>query len=305
MPSLSQHLSVISTCLSAEAGPLSARSVGNISVRGLDDVIRALSNRLSIAGGGSASPTSAQFSVVSQAVSVVSNALSALSQANSVAHAALSTRIDGVGAGSVTSAEAQAISAQAASALSQSVSVLSQAISVVSHARSVGDAALSVRIDAVPGAGSVNAIARVSVAQGISATGLTNVSGLSVSVSAGGWYDLHGRILWSTSVANAMKWGLTYPAMTQFGVVLRGTTSILAGAGASSFSSMYAGEIGAGNTGAVAVSVVLGAGAHMLVVEGACLVGTGGVIQLQAATSVSTSPLEVKPGSFMRVFRIG
>ena len=298
MPSLSQHLSVISTWLSAGAGPLSARSVGDVSVRGLDDVVRALSNRLSIAGGGSASPTSAQFSVLSQAVSVVSNALSVLSQANSAAHAALSTRIDGVGAGSVTSAEAQAISAQAASALSQAVSVLSQA-------RSAGDAALSTRIDAIPGAGSINAIARVSVAQGISATGLIDVSGLSVSVSAGGWYDLQGRVLFSTSVANVRKFGLTFPAMTQAGALLWGTTSILAGATASAFSSQYAGEIGAGNTGAVAVSLAFGAGAHLLNIEGAFLVSTTGVIQLQAATSVATSPLEVKPGSFMRVFRIG
>src|SRR3990167_3714564 len=327
MPSLSQQLSAISVRISSGQSAISCQVTTGVSVRGLQFALNTISARAgAVVVGGSVAPTSQQFSVLSQAVSVlaaahntlsnvvsnalsageiVSNAVSVLSQANSAAHAALSTRIDGVGAGSVTSVEAQAISAQAASALSQSVSVLSQAISVVSHARSVGDAALSVRIDAIPGAGSVNAIARVSVAQGISATGLTNVSGLSVSVSAGGWYDLHGRILWSTSVANAMKWGLTYPAMTQFGAVLRGTTSILAGAGASTFSSMYAGEIGAGNTGVVAVSIAVGAGAHLLVIEGACLVGTGGVIQLQAATSVATSPLEVKPGSFMRVFRIG
>src|SRR3990167_3409864 len=320
MPSLSQQLSAISVRISGGQSAISCQVTTGVSVRGLQLALNTISARAgAVVVGGSVAPTSQQFSVLSQAVSVlaaahnilsnvvsnalsagdiVSNAVSVLSQANSAAHAALSTRIDGVGAGSVTSAEAQAISAQAASALSQAVSVLS-------HARSAGDAALSTRIDAIPGAGSINAIARVSVAQGISATGLIDVSGLSVSVSAGGWYDLKGRVLFSTSVANVRKFGLTFPAMTQAGALLWGTTSILAGAAASAFSSQYAGEIGAGNTGAVAVSVSFGAGAHLLNIEGAFLVGTTGVIQFQAATSVATSPLEVKPGSFMRVFRIG
>lgn len=90
------------------------------------------------AGGGlSATPTSAQFSVLSNAVSALVSA-----------HDALSNRVSansGVGGGgSVTSNELSAVSAQAASALSQEASVRAAQDSVLSNAVSAVSQALSV-----------------------------------------------------------------------------------------------------------------------------------------------------------------
>lgn len=263
------------------------------------------------------------ISVLNQAVSILSQQVSVLSQQVSVLSATPP------GSGSVTSTELSAVSAQAASAisvLSQQVSVLSQQVSVLSQAVSVVSAAvanvsavsaggtavglqsvvnaLSNRISAIPGAGSVNAVAVVGNAQTISATTLANVSGMLASVSAAKLYRLEGYLLFSVPSANVGKFGMTFPAMTRAGAHLWGATSILAGAAASSFSSFYAGEIGIANTGAVAVSVAFGVGNHAMGIDGAFLVSTGGAIQLQAAGSVGTAPIVILPGSYMRVFKL-
>ena len=184
---ISQQVSIISQKVSVLEA-VSAKSTGGTSVKGLQSIVNALSNRLSIGAGISVtsnelSAASAQAasainvvsnaaSVISQAVSVISQLVSVHSQQLSVLEAvsvksaggtsvkglqsilnALSNRISGVAAGSVTSNEVSAVSAQAASAInvvsnavsvvSQQVSAISQQVSVISQQASVHSQAIS------------------------------------------------------------------------------------------------------------------------------------------------------------------
>src|SRR3990167_1336870 len=77
--SLAQAISVISQTLSTVVSGASIRSVGNISTHGFQSILNALSNRISAGTGGSASPTSNQFSIVSQTLSTVVSGASARS----------------------------------------------------------------------------------------------------------------------------------------------------------------------------------------------------------------------------------
>src|SRR3990167_7493075 len=113
---LSQAVSVISQFLSA----LSVRtSATGTSVKGLQSVLNAISNRISIeapVGGGGGSVTSTEVSAVSApAASALSQALSVLS----VTDAGLSVRID-------TQSQSISVLSQVVSVISQQVSALSQ-----------------------------------------------------------------------------------------------------------------------------------------------------------------------------------
>jgi hypothetical protein len=139
--------------------------------------------------GGGGSVTSVELNAVSvaaqSAINTVSNALSALSQTNSAEHAALSSRITsvaGLGAGSVTSAEVNAVSVAAQSA----IDTVSNAVSALSQANSAAHASINGRIDTVSNAVSV-------VSNALSVLSQTN-SAAHVSID--------GRV---TSVANAVS----------------------------------------------------------------------------------------------------
>ena len=273
----SNAASIISQRISAA----SARSVGNISTHGLQSVFDALSNRISVAAGGSASPTSQEHSVLSQAHSVLSNkvsALSAVSARNTAALSvqglqsivnALSNRISaaGGGAGSVTSTELSAVSAQAASA----ISVLSGQISRVSAS-----------------------------AFTISVSVMTDISGLSVVVSAGGHYEVKGFILFQNDVLGGMHFGLTFPAMTLAGGFWRGRGS-QTGAGTVPVQGSW-NENGSGST---MISISVGVSATNLPAnfDGFFVVSTGGVIQVQGRVSIASN-LVIQQGSYIRAYKI-
>jgi len=157
-----------------------------------------LSNRITsvagLAGGGSV--TSAEVQAVSvaaqSAINTVSNALSVLSNTNSLEHAALSARITsvaGLGGGSVTSAEVQAVSAAAQSA----VNTVSAAVNVVSNATSAeivnrvsADNVLSANIASVDGR----------------ATSIANALSVLSNANSASHVSIDGRV---TSVANAVS----------------------------------------------------------------------------------------------------
>jgi hypothetical protein len=262
---------------------------------------------------------------LANAVSVVSNALSALE----VRVSALSTAPAGV---SVTSTELSAVSAQAASAISQLRSLHDVLSNLVSNALSAGDVksntisaisdritSISAQITSVDGrvntvsnlvsvlssrvGGSVPPIAMVSTVQSVSATALTNISGMSVSVSAGVVYEIRGAIMFS-AVANVVKFGATFPALTQGVGGFRGWTTQLGGAAASAFSAMAGGQFDAADSGVVAVSVLMAAGPALMNISALIEVSTTGVFQVQMATSVATAIHNVQRGSFLRAYRI-
>jgi len=189
-----------------------------------------LSNRITsvagLAGGGSV--TSAEVQAVSvaaqSAINTVSNALSVLSNTNSSEHAALSARITsvaGLGGGSVTSAEVQAVSAAAQSA----VNTVSAAVNVVSNATSAeivnrvsADNVLSANIASVDGratsiANALSALSNANSASHVSIDGRVTSVANAVSVlsqalsvlsntNSAAHVSIDGRV---TSVANAVS----------------------------------------------------------------------------------------------------
>lgn len=138
--------SVTSNELSALLASFSVKSVGGTSVRGMQSVLNALSNRISASGGGSGSVTSNELSAAAAALSarddVVSNAVSIVSQALSVQAAALSVRIDTVS--NAASAVSQALSSQAAGLSGRIDTASALATTADTHAGTASAAATSV-----------------------------------------------------------------------------------------------------------------------------------------------------------------
>lgn len=208
LSALSNAVSVADAALSNRVGSvnvflsgISARSVGGISTHGIQSVVDALSNRISgVAGGGSATPTSNQFSiisqqvsvlsqqmsVISQQVSVLSNAISVVSNAVSIVSTAASNALSVANAASnaasiVSTAASNALSvanaaSNAASIVSANLATLSLAVSVISQAVSV----LSNKVSALSAVSARNTAA-------LSVQGLQSiVNALSNRISAAG-----------------------------------------------------------------------------------------------------------------------
>lgn len=140
-----------------------------------------LSNRVSADNA-----LSVRVDTQSQAISVISQQVSALSQSLSSQAAALSVRID---------------------TQSQGISVLSQQASVTSAD------IVSVKQNFLSGLGTRIQLGVATGAQAVNVSTITNVSGLSVSVTAGGTYQVEGRLMYNVSLLSTMGIGLNYPQM--------------------------------------------------------------------------------------------
>ena len=307
---LSQKVSALSVRVSGISAGLSVRSVGNISTRGMQSIINALSNRVSAGTGGSATPTSNQFSIVSQQVSVISQKVSVLegvSARNTAAVSvkglqsilnALSNRISaaGGGTGSVTSTElSAAVGVSARSVGNVSSRGLQSAVNALSNRLSAGFVPLS-----------VNRVALVGNEQVIEASAMTNISGLSVSVSAGVTYEMKAMVAYarSTAALNHPRLGLTFPAMTQIRGRLWASMSnspSVTGVTVVGHFVVFSGDSASGSI-LVAAGVCAAQLSGLGIYEAMCRVSTTGVIQLQAAAAVNT--LRIAAGSFLRVFRL-
>lgn len=344
---VSQALSVLSNTNSAEHAALSVRidnaggggSVTSAELVAGDNAVSAqaasaLSQALSVLSVADAalsnkiSATSAALSerasALSQAISVVSNAVSVLSQANSVAHAAMSNALSAAnatisnltsahnvlsnrvsansgtgGAASVTSNELSAVSAQAASAISQEISV-----------RSAADAALSDRIDAIPGGGSARDRANyVSTAESTATSVLANISGLSMSVSAGGLYQMEARLMLNrANTSTIIGLGLTFPAMKRVRGAINVMLSTAQAVGTVSSrpsNHMFTGDSASGSTIASVLQSSITFLSTMAMISGVFFVSTGGTIQLQAKGSATGGGgIMILEGSYIRVIRI-
>lgn len=249
---------------------ISARSAGNISTHGFQSVINALSGRLvSIVGGGAGSGLiSIEKTERISADIVIQNSIAA--------NSALIANVSTVSGGGT------AVGLQ----------------SVIN--------ALSNRISAIPGAGSVNVVGRVSVAQVICAAVLTDISGMTVSVSTGVLYELRGQIMYSVSAATGNAFGLTFPAMTNAAGDIWGIKSVNPISAVSAFSLYIPGSFDGGDSGSAVWSceAVGIAGLHVVHIAGTFLVSTGGVIVPQARASVATNAVTIARGSWMRAFKL-
>lgn len=288
-----------------------------------------LSNQISVLSQGISIVSARVVSVSAELASLIQIASAAATSADGHANT-VSARVVSVSAemaslvqiasAAATSADGHAntVSAEAAAAsvtlvsVQSTVSHLASIVSLVSTVSGGGTAvglqsvinALSNRISAIPGGGSTNAVARVSVANVICAAVLTDISGLGVSVSAGAVYRLEGMMMYSVSAGTGMAFGLTFPAMTHAGGEFIGATSVPL-TGASTVSSYIVGPFDEGDTGSAVWSAAVGAtGTHMIRVDGVLVPSAGGVVRAQARASVATNAVTIQPGSYMRVFKL-
>lgn len=243
----------------------------------------------------------------------ISNAVSAANDGRSIANAA-SNAVSIVSAKLASiisvdlSAHSQALSvhSQLISVLSQQVSVISQQVSVISQQVSVISQTLSVISAGGLTRPQVKAATNIQI---ISAVALTNVSGLSVSVTgSGAVYRIMGCIMYTLSVAaSPIKFGATWPGTVVAAGQWYGFMSIPA-AGITNLSTTVAaaGQFNGGASGSIVYSAAGGTSAtvYAAFLEAVFVISTAGTIQLQAGASTTTGAIHIQQGSYIQAFRI-
>lgn len=153
---------------------------------------------------------------------------------------------------------------------------------------------------------------QVTGAQVISATGFTNVSGMSLSIAANGTYQVEGMVLWTTSILTGTKFGFTFPTAVSRGAVQARCITSIYGAGAINWASANNanGNIqaaGFSTTATTWISTAGGASAatYNVIIEGLFTNGANaGTMQLQAAQSATGGGVQILAGSFLRAYKI-
>lgn len=289
----------------ADDASLSAR-IDTVS-QGLSVLSNAASNALSVANAASNAA-----SIVSQAVSVetVARVLAVDTVSNAVS--ALEVRVSALsaapGGGSVTSAELEKATLVDGDATQQVWETVIAGDNVT--LTELGDGGgHAIKLDVT---GPTTRV--VGDDQGISATSQTNISGMSVSVVAGGIYRLDAMVLVNRGAGAAVaKMGLTFPAMkTARGYIkytlsspngLPGTTTEVVSS--QGFFALIEGDSASGSIIVSALNTVGAVVSNLAVYQGLFVVSTSGVIQLQAGASTSAGTgLTILAGSYMQVFRI-
>lgn len=129
---------------------------------------------------------------------------------------------DSISVGTATAADLSNKISVLSAKLSTEISALSNNISILSATLSTTASALSARIDTVSNAVSVLSaglgspqLRWVSTANTVTGSAVTNISGLSVSVAAGGTYQVQGAVLFNMSAVTTtgIGFGLSYPTM--------------------------------------------------------------------------------------------
>lgn len=231
----------------------------------------------------------AQGALTSANIDVLSNAISIISQQQSVQNVNIAAVSNAVSALSViVSNQGSAIAANSAdvTSIKNIVSIISQQISVIS---------------AGLGAPQLKVVQNI---QGLSGTALTNISGLSASVTSGAVYQVEGMVIYKMSVANTMGFGLTFPAGVTAGGKVDGDVSVGGVLSTTVDQIAYFDETASGS---ILYSVTPATTTtHIIFVNALFQISTtAGTIQLQARTSVTTSPINIQKGSFLRAYKIG
>jgi hypothetical protein len=253
---------------------------------------------------------------------VVSNALSALA----VLHHALSDVVSNIisaggGGVSVTSNELSVVSAQAKSALSDAISVGTATANDLSNDISALDARLTPlsalvselsnqvsMVVSVPAAETTKSrwTRRVlAAAATVSASAMADISGLSISVTAGGIYRLEAMVLINRVAGTVGGYGLTFPAMTTVRGQLWAPGSVV-NAGLPTASIQMVGQpFGEAASGSILLSVISMANVSLHYQVLAVLHPSAtGVVQMQLKAAGGASATTVKIGSYIEVERI-
>jgi hypothetical protein len=204
----------------------------------------------------------------------------------------------------VTSAEYTSLLAVISNALSAG-DVASNAISIVSaaHASLLSNhIVLSNKVSALaPWAGAQIRI--VSTEQSTTGSALVDISGLVLTVAAGETWEVDGMILVSTSVATAgLRLGcsvtpLSSPRWLRFNRVSGGQSGGIMGGGGLMQVSGSSTLLSLANTGSTQAGVGY---------KGIFNVASSGTFRLQygGIASVTASPINIMPGSYMKAFRL-
>lgn len=299
-------INVVSNAVSVVSQALSVETAARVAA--VDTVSNAASNAASIANAAANAA-----SIVSQALSVETAARVAAVDTVSNAVSALEVRVSalsaaGPGGGSVTSAElekATLVDGDATQQIWETV-IAGDNITLTELGDGGGHA---VKLDVTGPQTRV-----VAGDQGISVTQQTNISGMSVSVVAGGIYRLDAMVLVNRGAGAAVaKMGLTFPAMkTARGYIkytlsspngLPGTTTEVVSS--QGFFALIEGDSASGSIIVSALNTVGAVVSNLAVYQGLFVVSTSGTIQLQAGASTSAGTgLTILAGSYMQVFRI-
>jgi hypothetical protein len=143
--------------------------------------------------------------------------------------------------------------------------------------------------------------------QTISATGLTDISGLAVTVGAGGLYEMHAMVMvnlaTSSGATHPLRFGMTFPAMVQTRGYIEVPTAMLQVLGAARRTGVWEGDSASGSAIVSAVSGTFQS--TFAIYDGIFDVSTNGTIQLQAFTSSGAgNQLIVLAGSYVRLYRL-
>jgi hypothetical protein len=136
---------------------------------------------------------------------------------------------------------------------------------------------------------------------------LAGIEGLTVSVSAGGYYEYRAKLNVGISAANAFKIGLTFPGMINGAAagIIQGIGSVGASAWQSTIGNVQIMSFDEDGSGSILLSCVKGVASTSPVhIDGNFAVCTAGVIYPMYAASVSTSNVKIQPGSHVRLFKL-
>lgn len=138
-------------------------------------------------------------------------------------------------------------------------------------------------------------------------TSMTDISGMSVAVSAGGVYKFESLLMINRGAAAiTYGYGLTFPAMTKirgtYFVATSASNSGLATASVTGARNIFSGDSASGS---VIVSTISTARLSTYArIEAIMTVSANGVIQLQGQTGNASNPLVILAGSYMEVVRL-
>lgn len=146
--------------------------------------------------------------------------------------------------------------------------------------------------------------------QGISATGLTDISGLSITFATNGSYQIHAHVMYSVSGAGNTRFGISTPGATHTHGMILGDVSGATPGGVPFSSARGAGGFfnftSAGNSVIFSTASAVTTGdVHGVIMEALVVSATAGSFKLMAAVSATTVPMTIIPGSFIRAYRIG
>jgi trimeric autotransporter adhesin len=316
---VSQGLCVLSNVVSNE---ISARAA---SIQTLSDAVTSVDTRLN-AVSQLVCVLSNQVSILESVVSVqLSQLISAVSNvsANSDVGSAtglqnvinlLSNKISQVVAGGgLTSAQTSAMITSVngasyscriydgATSVKGLQSVIDSLSNTFSNAFSAGSV-VSSRVTSVYGQ---VALITATVVESVGAA-LANITGTTLAVSAGGYYEYRAHLNVAMSAANTYGIGITFPGMVDGAATgyMYGAASV----GASAGESVTGGRFFAfdeDGSGSIILSVTKGVGSVTpAIVNAAFAVSTSGNIILQYRSSVSTANVKINPGSYARLFKL-